>query len=114
MRLPVYHKFLARHGNVKAHIEYAPLMFVLVWNLDYDPASHDVGIKRFKLFRFLPNMALQCFRMGNIACSDLQLQFHFCVLSMIHIMQLTRETLVRMISWSKSYVFADPYPLRRT
>src|SRR5690242_15654289 len=76
VRFTVYYQFLARHRDIETNVKGPPLMFVFVRNLNHYAAAHDVRIKRLKLFRLLADVAFQCFRMGNVACSDLEYEFH--------------------------------------
>ncbi len=68
----IHHQFLARHCNIETHVKGAPLMFMLVRNVDHHSAAHDFRVERFKLFHFLANVSLHASEWGTslvVICS---------------------------------------------
>ena len=60
----IHHQFMARQREVDAHAKLAPLMFVLVREINTDATRHDVGRKGVQLARMLTRTAFH--RIGRL------------------------------------------------
>src|SRR5450830_99175 len=73
---PVHHEFVARQREVDAHAERAALMLVLLFQVDMDMASHDVGGERFEPVRMFTRACLKRVGMLHVVKLNVNRKLH--------------------------------------